>query len=236
MPNEENKSEKNVSRTNALLHGVYTRDVLMPWDSKEDFLQLHRELVEEFFPNGRAEEETVLDLAFQHWHKRTLWRLWQSAVIRDKFTEEILQTGGKSWIQVRRRLRAAARDERTLLGTIEDTVTKSVSEVQRLGKKIVKNSGPQEIADLAPRLDALLKVVTDSLLPLLNSVRQAPDAEQAFDNAHAPDGLEKIMRLEAAVDARIGKLLSRLVCLKEFKRTTAGARPQLTVLGGDNDS
>ena len=98
----------------------YTMDVLMPWDSKDDFLQLHRELIDEFFPNGRAEQETVLDVAFQFWHKRTLWRLWQSAVLRDKYTDEILQTEGKSWAQIRRRLRAAARDERTLLGTIED--------------------------------------------------------------------------------------------------------------------
>jgi hypothetical protein len=84
-------------------------------------------------------------------------------------------------------------------------------------------------------MDACLKVVTDSLLPLLNSVRQAPDAEQAFDNAHAPECLEKVMRLEAAVDARIGKLLSRLVGLKEFKRTPAGARPATYGSRREND-
>jgi hypothetical protein len=130
------KLQKNVSRTNALLHGLYAKDVLLPWDSKEDFLRLLQELTDEFFPNGRAEEETVLDLAFLHWQKRTLRRLWQSEVLRDKFTDDIVQTEAKSWSEIRKRLRAAARDERTLLGTIEDTVTKSVSEVQRLGTKI----------------------------------------------------------------------------------------------------
>jgi len=218
------KPEKNVTRSNALLHGLYAKDVLMPWDSKEDFLSLHQELIDEFFPNGRAEEEAVLDLAFLHWQKRTLRRLWQSAVLRDKFTDDIIQTQAQSWSEIRKRLRAAARDERTLLGTIEDTVTTGVSEVQRLGMKIAKNSGPQ-VKDLAPRMDALLKTLTDSLLPLLNAQRQAPDAEQAFEKAHAPECLEKVMRLEASVDARITKVLSRLVGIKEFKRTPAGARP-----------
>src|SRR5436309_1556732 len=117
--------EKNVSRTNALLHGLYARDVLMPWDSKEDFLQLHRDLIDEFFPNGRAEQETVLDVAFEFWHKRTLWRLWQSAVLRNKYTDEIVQTEGKSWAEIRKRLRAAARDDRKL----DCAVTTGVSEV-----------------------------------------------------------------------------------------------------------
>ena len=114
-----------------------------------DFLRLHQELIDEFFPVRRAEEEAVLDLAFLHWQKRTLRRLWQSAVLRDKFSDDIVQTEAKSWSEIRRCLSAAARDERTLPGTIEDTVTKSVSEVQRLGKKIAKTSGPQEIKDLA---------------------------------------------------------------------------------------
>jgi hypothetical protein len=224
MANETDEPQ-NVSRKNALLHGLYAKDVLLPWDSKDDFLALHRELIDEFFPTGRSEEEAVLDLTFLYWHKRTLWRLWQSAVLRDKFTDDIIQTEAKSWSVIRKRLRAAARDERTLLGTLEGTVTKGLSEVQRMGMKIAKNDGPRETKDLAAQLDAHLKVLIDTLLPVLNAERQAPDAEQAFDKAHAPDCLEKIIRIEASVDARINKVLARLVGLKEFKRTPAGARP-----------
>ena len=116
----------------------------------------------------------MLDLAFLHWQKRTLRRLWQRGA------------QGQIWRRHRpNRTKVVVGNphERTLLGTIEDTVTKSVSEVQRLGKKIAKTCGPQEIKCLAPRMGACLKVVTDSLLPFLNSVREAPDAEQAFDKA-----------------------------------------------------
>jgi hypothetical protein len=85
-------------------------------------------------------------------------------------------------------------------------------------------------------MDACLKLLTDTLLPVLNAERQAPDAEQAFEKAHAPECLEKVIRLEAAVDARIGKVLSRLVGLKEFKRTPAGTRPAIYGSRRDNDS
>jgi hypothetical protein len=35
---------KNLGNRNALLHGLYAKDVLLPWDSKEDFLKLHEDL------------------------------------------------------------------------------------------------------------------------------------------------------------------------------------------------
>ena len=51
---------------------------------------------------------------------------------------------------------------------------------------------------------------------------QGPNAEKAFDNVYSPESMEKIVRLEAAIDARIAKVMGRLVALKEFKRTPAG--------------
>jgi hypothetical protein len=51
-----------------------------------------------------------------------------------------------------------------------------------------------------------------------------PNAERAFDNFYSPEHMERIVHLEAAVDARISKVLARLVALKEFKRTPAGGR------------
>ena len=227
------KPQNNVA--NALIHGLYAKDVLLPWDSKEDFLRLLRELTDEFFPVGRAEEQTVLDLAFLYWRKETLRRLWKSEVLRDKFTDEIVQTDARSWSEVNKRLRASARRERNLLGTLESAVTKGLSEVQRVGMKIAEK-GQSDTKELLLQLEVSMKVVVDTLLPVLNAERQAPNPEQAFENSHSPDRLEKIMRLEASLDAQINKVLARLVGLKEFKRTPAGARPANYGARQENDS
>jgi hypothetical protein len=222
MTSDTSNETKNVGNRNALLHGLYARDVLLPWDSKEDFLKLHEDLKAEFTPDGRAEEEAVLDLAFLHWQKRTIWRLRQSAVLRDPFTEDIIKTESKSWSDIRKGLREAASGERTLRGTIENNVSSLLAGIQTVGEKIATTSDAEEIKVILAQTDAMMKLVTERFMPLVKAMDQRPDAEQALDRAYVPESLEKVMRLEAALDARIGKVLARLVGLKEFKRTPAG--------------
>ena len=219
---ESSDGTKNLGNQNALLHGLYAKDVLLPWDSKEDFLRLHEDLKAEFNPDGRAEEEAVLDLAFLHWHQRTIRRLRQSAVLRDPFTEDIIQTKSKSWSEIRKRLRAAASGERTIRGAIDNSMTIMLTGAQSAAEKIATTSDVEEIKVLEARMNAFLTAACEKLMPLVKSMDQRPDAVQALDRAYAPESLEKVMRLEAALDARISKVLGRLVGLKEFKRTPAG--------------
>jgi hypothetical protein len=222
MTNDTSDGTKNLGNQNALLHGLYAKDVLLPWDSKEDFLRLHEDLKAEFFPNGRAEEEAVLDLVFLHWQKRTIWRLRQSEVLRDPFNEDIIQTKGKSWFEIRKRLRAAATSEGTVRGAIDNSMTSMLVEAQSASDKIVTTSDVEEIKVLEARTNALLTIASEKHMALYKSMDQRPDAVQALDRAYVPESLEKVMRLEAALDARISKVLARLVGLKEFKRTPAG--------------
>jgi hypothetical protein len=205
-----------------IIHGLYAKDVLLPWDDREEFTGLHSGLKKEFFPSGPSEEECVLDLAQLFWQKRSLWRLWTATVLRDRFTDEIVATESKSWAGIRRGLREKAREEHTLVQTMEASVANAVAEVQRLGKKMAKGASPEEVQKLAPLLSAGIELVNKSLLPLLEQVQQLPDAEGAFDKNYLPEALEKVVRLEASIDARISKVLARLVALKEFKRTPAG--------------
>jgi hypothetical protein len=81
----------------------------------------------------------------------------------------------------------------------------------------------EEAKELVALLSAAIELAKQSFLPLLEQVRQLPDAEGAFDKNYLPENLEKIVRLEAMIDGRISKVLARLVALKEFKRTPAGS-------------
>ena len=52
---------------NALVHGLYSKDVLLPFDNKDHFEELNRQLCAEFNPCSASEKETVLDLANAFW-------------------------------------------------------------------------------------------------------------------------------------------------------------------------
>ena len=221
-----NETGQNKSRSrNALVHGLYAKDVLLPWDAKDDFEKLHADLRAEFMPHGRAEEETVLDLTFLHWHKQTLWRMWQTAVLKDPFTLDILETKRKSWSGIRKRLRSAAASQRTLLGVADAEQAKMLSQIGRLRKEIDAASDQQEVKLIEEKINALMRTIHEHVLPLVQALRQGPNAEQAFDLAYAAESMDKMVRLEAALDARIAKVLARLVGLKEFKRTPAARTP-----------
>jgi hypothetical protein len=216
---------------NALVHGLYAKDVLLPWDSKEDFEKLCEDLRAEFRPRGRAEEEAVLDLAFIHWNKQTLWRMRQAAVLKDAFTLDILQTERKSWSGIRKQLRAAAKSERGLQSMTEGNFSTLQAEVNRLQRKLKKSTDPAEVRLLEEKIGTCMRLLSEHAAPLLKSLMQGPNAEQAFDKAYAPESMEKIVRLEVALDARMNRVLARLVGLKEFKRTPA-AGGATEMLGG----
>lgn len=120
---------------NALSHGLFARDVLLPWDCAQDFEKLYADLKSEFLPQGIAETECVLDLARALWQKRTLWRMQPLAVLRDPFAQDILQTERKTWSGIRKSLRAAAKSERTLLGALETECAKIAEEDQAIPQR-----------------------------------------------------------------------------------------------------
>ena len=225
------KTAKQSLSRNALVHGLYAKDFLMPWDRKEEFEKLHADLRAEFSPHGRAEEETIFDLSNAFWLKRNLLRMRQLAALKDPYVIDVLQTGRKSWSGIRKRLRAAAKDERTLLGALEARNAKLLGQIKRLQKQMDASSDTQEVKLIEEKISALVGAVSDYVLPLLEKLRQGPNAEQAFDKSYATESLEKVVQLEAALDARIAKVLARLVGLKEFKRTPAAGAPRLTMSG-----
>jgi hypothetical protein len=58
----------------ALKHGAYSEATLLPGEDPAEFKELHRDLIAEFTPNGRIEEETVATIARLMWRRQNLAR------------------------------------------------------------------------------------------------------------------------------------------------------------------
>ena len=68
-----------VTRFNALQHGVLSRYTVLPWEDQDEYRALIEALVAEHSPHGPTEEHLVEELAGIIWRKRRL-RLGEAAV------------------------------------------------------------------------------------------------------------------------------------------------------------
>src|SRR5262249_13526282 len=82
---------------NALTHGIYGRDILLPWESREEFESLLTDLRNEFHPSGRMENDIVFDMAHLRWQKYRMHQMWIAAAHGDLFVSDLVKAGQNSW-------------------------------------------------------------------------------------------------------------------------------------------
>src|SRR5690242_15662263 len=70
----------NGRQLNALKHGAFAREVVLPGESRQEFEELHRSLLEEHAGDGPLEEDTILSIAKCMWARRRLER-WMRAEV-----------------------------------------------------------------------------------------------------------------------------------------------------------
>src|SRR6267142_1097517 len=87
LPNETSGTE--ITRFNALRHGVLSRYTVLPWEDADEYRALVAALVTEHAPQGPTEEHLVEELAGILWRKRRL-RLAEAAVHRRGLEETLV--------------------------------------------------------------------------------------------------------------------------------------------------
>ena len=224
---------------NALVHGIYATDLVLPWESKEDLERLHQDLVAEWAPEGRMEEETVLDLTRVRWLKHRVMRSSQMAVRRDPLVTELEASGVKTWSEAVDFLKAkAAADDGVM-----DEARKTFVELQLA----LKNASAMMTADdrdthkIYTKVETMHTVFEKFMMPVYGKAyekvygkegenqkveKTAPVPLNAVEAVYCPSYLERIVRLEASLDARIDKTLNRLSTLKEYKRLAKSRTPK----------
>jgi hypothetical protein len=206
-------------KKNALIHGLYSSDLIMPWESREHFENLLAALRTEFNPDGPMEEETVLDLACLRWQKQRVRKMWQAATYSDPFAIELLQSGKKSWSGIRRYLRQETKGFRATIDSLNDFCIRLANQANEVGEGLTRKERDTVDAESAQRqIDGILSMMAQHIVPLIRDLQSGPNAERTLGRAYSPEYLEPILRIEAMIDARIDKALGRLVSLKAFKR------------------
>jgi hypothetical protein len=207
------------SKQTVRIRGVSARDVLLPWESKDEFEQLYQELAAELSPHGRMEEDIVFDVAILRLRKYRLLKMKRIAELKDPFFIELMQSGKKSWSAIRKHLREQDEDGKTISGAITNTLSELTEAAKELAHaQKTKGMEQEEVERTEQKLSGIMKVVSEHLIPVLHTVNAGPSAQKSFEQAYLPEYNDAILKYEAAIDARIDKLLGRLVNLKEYKR------------------
>lgn len=227
-----------------LVHGLYAADIVLPWESEDEFQHLYRELKQEWLPDGRQEYETVLSLARSNWVKHRLMRSSQIAFRMDPFQAELEKAGAKTWADVSALLGKKAQEDENLVTLMRETLeelkaaTKAASASMKATDKtsIEIFRSVQHMEEMYRKHnDQMYQKAFDRLYqknPGVDSNKPGTSFSDAYsekprtlvEQAYHPDYLEKLVRLEAAIDARIDKLLQRLTSIKEYKRIAREAR------------
>ena len=99
---------------NALAHGIYGQDILLPWESRKDFEKLLADLRDDFRPVVSMQNDIVFDLAHLRWQKYRVHKMYIGAAYRDPFVSDLVEARPKSWAEMRSHLRRKSINERRM--------------------------------------------------------------------------------------------------------------------------
>ena len=219
-------------KKNALTHGIYGKDILLPWESREEFEKLLADLQAEFQPSGRTENEILFDLAHLRWQKYRVRQMWIAATYADPFVSDLVKAGEKSWGGMRNYLECKAKEKRTMSELLNESFLELAAEAAKTLAELIQTDALTDSATKTSEMrkreaHAFMDVAQGFAIPLIEVAKDRPNAEDSLRRAYSPEYLEPIIRLEAMIDTRIDKALARLVNIKEYKRLAATYSPPL---------
>jgi hypothetical protein len=239
-----------VTRFNALQHGLLSRYTVLPWENEDEYRALLDALVTEHKPRGPTEEHLVEELAGVIWRKRRL-RLAEGALCRqrlkiapsketkdaalahldlfeerpDSAAKQLTdlaqnQTTIESALQLLRAGKARSYDK--ALGNLREEMREQWHELTR--------SKPIELLDFSqPSFsqdsEGLLQFLEGRLSRCDASRRELENQplirEQVVGEALDLDRLDALFRYEVQLDRKLERMLTMLIRLQDLRRASA---------------
>ena len=211
---------------NALSHGVYSSDIVLAWEKKEEFNDLHQALREEYCPEGVSEDLAVHELAILYWKRRRLTIGTQLAFRAQPDANALAEAADDDgWEGVARYLkktsgdgdracdmaRALANSHTAVLTSIMDQVKQSIGDES-------KQNDPAALEKLAVLVKEINAFGQDTVIPMLRFTETYDVDQKIAERAYRPDLMEKELKIRAHIDRQIAKTLENLVRAKEYKK------------------
>lgn len=197
---------------NALSHGLYASELVLPWENEKDFDDLLKAFRDEYRPDAVSEDAAVFDLASLHWKKRRFEAGLQQALQK---RGDLNTVADASWDSVADEARAAGKLQLKAAQIICEMIGKHVKRVYEPdGAKA--DSGTVEL-DMITTLAKELNLVSKGFVVPLLDAAEKQKLEQTERACH-PGIMDKEFKFHAEIDRRIEKALKRLVMIKEFKQ------------------
>ena len=194
---------------NAISHGFYSCDVVLPWENQQDFDDLLQALQDEYCPVAPTEKLAVFDLASLHWKKRRIETRSRRA-LEMQGDPDTVTDASSDWDSVADKARASAKSQLKAAKLVGDML---LNHMQRTDE--AKATDAVEFEKLTTLVNEL-NIITEGLVtPILKTVEKQKLDQIERANHHGI--MERELKLQADIDRRIEKALKRLVMIKEYK-------------------
>jgi hypothetical protein len=219
------KNKERKKPGNALAHGYYSTDVILPWESKSAFRKLHKEMLTEFKPAGAIEQELVHDLTRISWYKRRVVRAGNLVYRADPLSAELEKAGITGVNNLRRAVRER-REELGARGTF-DTFTNALAQLSTatFARTLRDIEGGQKEAE---RMQKILQEIHSEIKKCVELEATLNREQSVFERAYIPERLEQLFRIEALLDSRFQKTLQRLLAYQEYRAAMQKSQRQLS--------
>jgi hypothetical protein len=219
---------------NALVHGVYASDVILPWEKRQSFDDLLNGLRRDFQPNGTFEDDIVFDMALQFWKKRRTNRTLQVALLQSPFAAQIEESGKRSVEGIRNHLDIRRSKERRKDVSHTSPVS-DLSEAMESLRVAVNGKGKASLGKQGAEIRSALDEVERRQSIIVEAIK-VNDAEKLFDFGPCVDALAKDIELESRIRGQLQKDIQLLVMAKEFQRQYGAKHAPVKLIAHDQPS
>ena len=204
---------------NALKSGFYSTELLLPWESKEEYEALLKQYLNDFFPDCRYEQDAVEEMVFREWKERRLQRAHKMKHSVDVVARDLTKAlcGNATAEDLERHVR-----DLVVAKTQADPLTMQVK------------AKTKELLDALDGMAANVKQPSESPSPQVGVDNAASTNNRAGDESISRMvtrrvveqtfqvvDMEKLLKLQGANKAQSDKAFARLVRMKEFRRQYA---------------